>query len=143
MSFKAQPAAGSSRAAVLRELLRFFIVGVLNTASGYAIFWVLLKLLGLSPQWANAVTYAISLCIAFVMTRNFVFRASAVSARNTVWRYLLAFGAAFAVNQAVLWLLLRTGLRAEFAQLGAMVSYTIVFFILNKLFVFQPTPAAT
>lgn len=126
-----------SRAAALREMGRFVVVGLVNTAFGYAIFWLGLRLLGLSAHAANTLSYAISLCLSFVLTRRFVFRAQAGPAHQAAWRFLLAFGIAFAVNQAGLWLLLYLAWRAEIAQLGAMVSYTIVFFILNKFFVFH------
>ena len=134
--------AGRQRgAAAVGELLRFAIVGVLNTAFGYAVFWVGLKLLGLSPQLANMLGYAVSLCLAYVLTRKFVF--APTSGQRAAWRFIVAFAVAFALNQAVLWLLLHAaGWRAELAQLGAMISYTIIFFLLNKFFVFRAAPPA-
>lgn len=129
-------ASAAARMLALRELGRFAVVGVLNTAFGYAIFWVGLRVLGLTAPLANTLSYAISLCLAFVLTQRYVFRA-ATAQGGAPWRFLVAFAIAFAINQAVLWLLLALAWRAEIAQMGAMVSYTIVFFILNKFFVFR------
>lgn len=124
------------------ELARFILVGLVNTAFGYAIFWLGLHFLGLSAPLANALSYAISLCLSFVLTRRFVFRgAAAAPASAAAWRFIVAFAVAFGINQAVLWLLLALGWRAEIAQLGAMVSYTVVFFMLNKFFVFRRATA--
>jgi putative flippase GtrA len=123
------------------ELSRFIVVGLINTAFGYAIFWLGLRMLGLPAQLANTLSYAISLCLAFVLSRAFVFRDTATKGSTAAWRFLVAFATAFAINQAVLWLLLALSWRAEIAQVGAMVSYTVVFFILNKFFVFRHASA--
>lgn len=131
------PDTAGERALALRELGRFLVVGVLNTAFGYAIFWFGLHVLGLSAPVANTLSYAISLCLSFLLTRRFVFRATAAPAHAAAWRFVAAFAIAFAINQAVLRLLLALDWRAEIAQLGAMVSYTVVFFILNKFLVFR------
>lgn len=128
------------------ELMRFALVGVVNTLFGYAVFWVGLRYLGLAPGVANALSYAVSLGLAFVLTRAFVFRGAArAPAAAAAWRFALAFALAFGLNQAVLWLLLHgVGWPAEVAQIGAMVSYTVVFFALNKFFVFRSgSPAGT
>jgi putative flippase GtrA len=141
MSVEAAPVAMSKgRAAALRELVRFAIVGVINTTFGYAMFWIGLRVVGLSPGWANAVCYALSLCLSFLLMRYFVFRSGQSSSGAAALRFGVAFGGAFLVNQAVLWLLLRASVRAEFAQVGAMISYTVVFFLANKFFVFSRTP---
>lgn len=127
----------NSRTNAVRELGRFLVVGIVNTAFGYGIFWLGLHALGLSAPVSNALSYAISLCLSFVLTRTFVFRDNGKRSGGAAWRFIAAFAIAFAVNQAVLWILLRLSLRAEIAQLCAMASYTIVFFGLNKFFVFQ------
>jgi putative flippase GtrA len=132
--------AGARNLAV-QELARFVAVGLLNTVFGYAIFLLGLRVMGWPASVANTLSYAVSLCLAFVLTRRFVFRKVSGSSGATAWRFLVSFAIAFAINQAVLWLLLAVDLRPEIAQLGAMVSYTCVFFILNKFFVFRRASA--
>lgn len=118
--------------------MRYGVVGVANTCVGYAIFWVGLRVIGLAPGTANAVGYALSLCLSFVLNRHFVFN-TAPLARHAAWRFALSFGLAFSLNQALLWALLRGGRSAEIAQLFAMVAYTVVFYLLSKFFVFRDT----
>lgn len=133
----------SQRGGAIRELARFVVVGIVNTAFGYAIFWLGLHLMGMSPQMSNTFGYAVSLCFSFVLTRYFVFRAGDAPGGAAAWRFAIAFALAFGLNQAVLWLLLALSWRAEIAQLGAMVSYTLLFFILNKFFVFRRASPTT
>ena len=121
----------------MKQLLRYGAVGVVNTCVGYALFWIALRWFGLAPSIANAVSYAISLCLSFMLNRYFVFDA-ATPARHAAWRFALAFCIAFSINQAILWGVLRSAwLRPEIAQLFAMVAYTIVFYLLSKFFVFR------
>lgn len=126
----------------MNELIRYGAVGVVNTCVGYAIFWVGLRLFGLPPNVANAITYAISLCLSFVLSRYFVFTAAA-PARHAAFRFALAFCIAFSLNQMVLFGLTHSGwLIPEIAQLFAMVSYTVAFYLLSKFFVFRDATAA-
>jgi putative flippase GtrA len=125
----------------LNELLRYGAVGVVNTCFGYAVFWAGMRLCGLAPGTANAVSYASSLCLTFLLSRYFVFN-SAPPAKHAAWRFVLAFCIAFAINQAVLWGLLQGGsLSPAIAQLFSMVAYTVVFFLLSRFFVFRDTRA--
>jgi putative flippase GtrA len=118
------------------ELLRYALVGVFNTLLGYGIFLLALRYFGLSPAVANAVSYAVALLAAFVLNRLYVFQHAPFSWRS-VLRFITAFALAFGINQWVLWALLRWTVRAEFAQIAAMVTYTLVFYVLNKFFVFS------
>lgn len=123
----------------MNQLLRYGVVGVVNTCVGYALFWVGLRLFGLGPNAANAVSYAICLCLSFMLNRSFVFN-SAGPAKHAAWRFALAFCVAFSLNQAILWGLLWGGwLSPEIAQLFAMVAYTVLFYLLSKFFVFRDT----
>ncbi|MNG31690.1 GtrA-like protein [compost metagenome] len=53
-------------------------------------------------------------------------------------RFILAFLVSFLINQIVLITLHRAlDIRAEIAQLLAMGTYTVIFYMLNKRFVFS------
>ncbi len=121
---------------MLAELLRYGATGVVNTLVGYGVFLAALRLLGLAPEAANALGYAVALALAFTLNRLVVFRGSRASPAAAL-RFALAFALAFAVNQAVLALLVRlAGVEAEIAQVAAMAAYTVLFYLLNKFFVF-------
>lgn len=129
----------------MNELLRYLVAGGVNTVVGYGVFWVGLHQLGLHASAANALGYAVALCVAYVLNRVLVFTASTAGGASVV-RFMLAFILAFAINQGVLATCIEFfQLRAEFAQVIAMIIYTLVFYFANKYYVFrrskpQPTP---
>lgn len=121
----------------MNEFIKFLVAGVLNTLLGYCIFWILWKWAGFSPEGANAIGYITALFLAFILNRFFVFSGSVITA-TAVARFIASFGIAFASNQGVLFVLFRIFfVTPEIAQLFAMVAYTIIFYLLNKWFVFS------
>jgi len=119
------------------QFIKYIISGVANTVVGYGVFLILLKLFHISPEYANASGYAIALVVAFILNKVFVFKQSVYN-RSTIPRFLVAFIIAFFINQLVLMALYRViGMSAEIAQIFAMISYTIIFYFLNKKFVFH------
>ena len=123
------------------QFLRFALAGVANTMFGFLVFWIANQLLGWHIAVANAAGYALSLVLAYLLNRFFVF-SDQVAVRGSVAIFLACFAAAFLVNQAVLWIVdAITGWHPGIVQLIAMASYTLVFFLLNKLVVFAGKPA--
>ncbi|MFM9383376.1 GtrA family protein [Pseudomonas sp. UV AK001] len=117
--------------------LKFIFAGVANTAIGYGVFLLLVTLLDMNPSYANAIGYVIALIAAFILNKTFVFNQSTTD-RNTIPKFIVAFGIAFGINQLVLISGYRlAGLDPKIAQVFAMISYTAVFYILNKKFVFS------
>lgn len=126
----------------LIEVLKYVIAGVINTVIGYGVFWIALRWAGYSPEAANATGYIIALSLAFLLNRFFVFTGAHISVSSSV-RFVVSFIAAFALNQLVLFLLVRSdSFLPETAQIFAMVVYTVSFYLFNKHFVFaEPNDA--
>ncbi|WP_065257141.1 GtrA family protein [Pseudomonas bananamidigenes] len=117
--------------------LKFIFAGVANTAIGYGVFLLLVTLLDMNPSYANTIGYVIALIAAFILNKTFVFNQSTTD-RSTIPKFIVAFGIAFGSNQLVLISGYRlAGLDPKIAQVFAMISYTVVFYILNKKFVFN------
>ena len=95
--------------------------------------------LGLRPALANAIGYAVGICLAWMLHRGFVFRSA-----DTGWaikaRYLTTVAVAFGLNQLVLLLLghaLDVSREARIAsQMCGLVTYTATQFILMRTWVF-------
>lgn len=117
------------------EIIRYAAAGVVNTLVGYGVFLAMLHLLELSPQAANAVGYAAGLAVAFALNRFLVFKVANISVA-TALRFGFSFAIAFVLNQVVLVSLVRCGLPAEIAQIAAMTVYTVLFYLMNRFFVF-------
>lgn len=121
----------------MNEFIKFLVAGVINTLTGYGVFWIMWKWAGFSPEGANAIGYVTALLLAFILNHFFVFSGSVFS-MTSVTRFIAAFGTAFAINQGVLFVLFRIFfVPPEIAQVFAMTVYTIIFYFLNKWFVFS------
>ncbi|WP_339495528.1 GtrA family protein [Pseudomonas sp. RA_105y_Pfl2_P56] len=119
------------------QALKYIFAGVANTAIGYGVFLLLVSLFDMNPSYANAIGYVIALIAAFVLNKKFVFNQSTTD-RSTIPKFIFAFSISFAINQLILlagyrWM----GLDAEIAQIFAMISYTVAFYVLNKTLVFN------
>lgn len=121
----------------LRQFLSFGLVGVANTAIGFSVIALAQVVFGLHAVAANMLGYAAGLTNSYLMNRVFTFR-GATHSTGVMLRFLLAFAVAYATNMAVLLTGLRVSPDAALLWQGlAMVSYTIVFFMISKLYVFR------
>lgn len=122
----------------MREIIRYGLIGCINTVVGYTGFLVALKWAYLSPLMANTISYILGLSTALVLNKIFVFKAEKFS-YATIVRFLLAFMVAFGLNQATLFLCIRnTTIQIEVIQIFAMVMFSGTFYLLNKYIVFVP-----
>lgn len=118
------------------QFIRFLLVGVINTAVGYAAFLIAWKWLQTDFKTSNLISYVIGVSVSFVLTKSYVFYSHRFSL-NAAVRFFLAFIVAYSLNMAMLVLLIAMGLRPELAQLGAMGVYTVSFYALNKIVVWR------
>jgi len=119
------------------QFLRYLIVGAVNTFIGYGVFLLLIEYLKLIPELANLIGYFFALTVSYVLNKNYVFSAYVVSS-NSKSRFILLFIFSFFLNQCALIFFYRfLGLAADVAQFAAMICYSIVFYILNRKFVFN------
>jgi len=118
------------------KLIRFILVGLLNTAVGVSTIVAGIAA-GLPPLLANALGYLVGLCVSFFANSRFTFRQNPRSFVLGI-RYLIAFLIAYGCN-----LLAVLGLDAAFPEhktlthIAGIIPYTIVFFILADRFVFN------
>ena len=121
------------------QLLMFLLVGLGNTAIGLSVILGLMWIFGLHPVLANVAGYAAGLCFSFFANGRWTFGQRATGARAV--RFMLAFAASYLVNLGMLMGLIEgTGLPPALAQICAMASYTGVFFLLSRSYVFAKAP---
>lgn len=117
------------------QIVRFALVGVINTIVGLGIILALTEF-GVAKVPANMAGYACGLCVSYVLNSRYTFRAE-MSLRRAM-HFLGVFGVCYTLNLGVLLLLADGyGLDVRLAQTGAVISYTISFFILSRIFVFR------
>lgn len=137
-------AEGRGAGGLASTLIRFALVGFLNTGTSLAIIFALQFGLRIDPQLANGAGYAVGFVLSFTLNRRFVF-AHGGPIRLTAPRFALAALAAFVANQLVLLAARRAlgpgDLAGAAAQVTAMGCYTILFFVLCRSWVFAPGAA--
>lgn len=120
-----------------RQLVRYGLVGLANTAIGYGTILTGLWL-GLGDYPANALGYAVGLCFSFVANRRFTFDQRGNVAAGEIARFLVCFILSYAANLAVITLGRAWG-HAEhpLVHLMAMAIYSVIFFVCMRSFAFS------
>lgn len=110
--------------------------GVVNTIVGFIVIFSAMAL-GFSPMISNVAGYAVGFMLGFVLSKKFVFRSNGHFVIESI-RYLFAFVISFLFNLLVLRITLTYFyLHAVTSQIAAAMCYTLLMYILTRLFVFQ------
>lgn len=141
------------------QLLKYGVIGALNTLITIVAFYLLNTVLGLSYGISNVTGYVLGVINSFVWNRNWVFKT-----KNDVKRELLLFVCGFliclALQLCVSWILLE-GLDwkhlpvdiipffpmekagQNIVMIVAMVAYTLANYIYNRFVTFRVDPSGT
>lgn len=131
------------------KLLRFFLVGVLNTIVGNGLMFLLYNLAGVSYWPATAVSYALSSVMSYYLNRHFTFkyrgkgwRVPLRFALNIAVCYLLAYGIA---QPLIHWLLSASTqtIQDNVAMLAGMGFFVCFNYLGQRLFTFREDPKET
>ncbi len=121
----------------MKQLIKFLVVGVLNTLLGYAIIFACMYLLGATAVVSNIIGYMTGLVLSYVLNRKITFQSTSKS-KAEIFRFLLVFLVAYLANLGVLLMLIRIeGVHEGVAQVLAGIVYVFVSFFLNKYYVFH------
>lgn len=121
--------------AFLGSGLRYALVGVLNTALSYAVFYVGVHR-GIGHLLALAVSYAVGVVHSFLWNRYWTFKAEGAF-RRQVPKFLAVTLVTFALNAVMLQALVHAGLPAAMAQLFCLVVTTAVGYLGHRLWSFR------
>lgn len=120
-----------------REIIKYGVVGIFNTACGLSIIYFLMFFGKISPYISNFLSYCICFVISFLLHSKFTF-----SQKNIKIKKIISFSATVAMsvvsNMGVLFLSIEI-LRFDeyFSQLLGLSTYVIVHFTLLKIFVYN------
>lgn len=121
---------------LIAQLIKYGLVGVVNTIITAVVIYVLLKLLNQSPYLSNIVGYAAGLISSFLLNSRWTFSTAYSWCRFGI--FILIFAVCYLLQLGVLYLLLTyTSIDEYIQQLIAMVFYTLINFVLNKLITFR------
>lgn len=128
-------AADLARRTASMQLARFLTVGLLNTAVGLGLTWLLMAL-GSNTIAANAAGFAVGMTVSFTLNRKWTF-AHRGDWRASLPRWLAVAAVAYVANLAVMLATSRgLGINPYYAQLLGTGTYTIVSYLGSKRFAF-------
>ena len=123
---------------VVRQFVKFCIVGILNTALTLGVIFVLMRGFAVNYVLANMIGYVLGLVNSFLWNKTWTFRSTGSLGRESV-AFLAVFGVSYAIQLGALVLLKETcNLHVEVAQVVSMVIFSAVNFLGNKFFSFVP-----
>jgi len=121
----------------MRQLLKFGIVGVANTALCLIIIYTSMWVFGLGELLSNLLGYVCGLCLSFLLNSRWTFQYSG-STLIAAGKFLAVFLVAYLTNLAcVSSALYLWGIDPDYAQLAGIVPYTLVFYLGSKLLAFR------
>jgi putative flippase GtrA len=115
------------------QLLRFLVVGGLNTAFGYSLFAVLIYV-GTGYPIAIGLATIGGVLFNFQSFGRWVFRGAPWS---RFWRFVSVYCVVYLVNLEGVWLLVSFGMNVYVANAIILIPLSLLAFILNRRFVFN------
>jgi len=124
---------GGVRRMLNSQLLRFMLVGGLNTVVGYALFAVFVWI-GLPYPAAIGLATVLGVTFNFQSTGRLVFGGARLS---QLGRFVAVYGFVYLLNVGSVALLLRAGLNVYVANAVVLVPLALLAFVLQRRFVFS------
>ncbi|QDF98656.1 hypothetical protein CJ010_19995 [Azoarcus sp. DD4] len=122
----------------LPQLLRFLVVGSLNTGASYGAY-VLLLALGLHFSVASLGALIFGILLSFTTQGRFVFGNNGI---GRFPRFVAVWALLYFANIALIGAFAGMGINAYLGGALALVPITALSFLLQRHFVFSPTPPA-
>jgi putative flippase GtrA len=120
------------------QLLRFGLVGALNTLIGLSAIYGLMFIFNVSVIWANLLGYATGLIVSFILNRVWTFN-SGQRLAAVLPKYILVAALCYTLNLGVVeFSTLHFSVNRYLAQLFGVGVYTITMFLSCRWFVFAP-----
>ena len=128
----------SGRNEFVRQLFKFLIVGVLNTAIQYVVFVFLYSIAGINYLVASTAGYCLGMVNSYLLNRRWTFASGNVQILGEAIRFTAVNLAALGTNAGLLFLLVSIqNMQPQIAQLWAIAGSVIVNFVLNKFWTFK------
>lgn len=120
-------------------ILRFLLVGMVNTLLGLTIIYIAKWFLGIGDVMANASGYGIGLLASFFLNRSWTFAYDGPGGRAFL-AFLTVQGVAYGLNLACVMSLIGYGFDSYVAQALGVLPYTTVSYLGSRYLVFSSVP---
>lgn len=119
------------------SVIRFGLVGSVNTVVGYAVILLLHYGFGVGPVLANVGGYGTGAALSYWLNRRFTFGSDRPHVQ-ALPRFVAAIASCFALNLVVLEVgVSMLALPVALAQALAMISFTLAFYLVTRFLVFR------
>jgi putative flippase GtrA len=119
------------------ELTRFIIVGLINTSVTLSLIFFLSDLLGMNYLVANGIGFVGGFLNSFVMNRFWTFRSSGRILDEWIWFFVVFVISYFIQLKSFLFFQRLEVFSLLWAQISAMIVFTLLNFSGNKLITFK------
>ena len=122
----------------VKQAFKYGIVGISNTVITAIVIWIMMKLFGCSDVVSNIVGYVAGVLNSFIWNRQWTFHSSVCWFSSAV-RFGLVFCICYLLQLGFLLYVLNPYLSIDpyYNQLIAMLFYTVINFVMNKLYTFK------
>lgn len=122
----------------VKQAIKYGIVGVSNTVITAVVIWIMMMLFGCSDVVSNVVGYVAGVLNSFIWNKQWTFRSSAGWVGSAV-RFGAVFGVCYLLQLGLLVYVLipHFSFGSYYNQLIAMAFYTVINFVMNKLYTFR------
>lgn len=124
---------------LLRQSVRFGLVGGVNTSIGLAAIYTLMFFLGAGTVLANVIGYAVGFTVSFTLNRKWTF-SSAQPVAHVLPKYFLMAVFSYLLNLGVVVSATHFLVNPYLAQLLGVGVCTVCMFLGCRWFVFAPSP---
>lgn len=134
----------------LGQLIKYAIVGCINTILTLGVIFVCKSLLGVNEYVSNGIGYVVGIINSFLWNRSWVFNSRDGHMRSQAVRFLAGFFICYAIQLLIVWLINKSWFgETQYNILGFVLSgygvatlignvaYTLCNFIYNKIFTFK------
>jgi len=120
------------------EIIKYGLVGVINTLITGIILFVLMNGFGVSYKISNAVGYIAGFLNSFILNKFWTFKGNHASTIRQFIRFAVGFAICYLIQLGLVVVLVeKLSINENISQLIGMVFYTLIGFLFNKLFTFK------
>ncbi len=123
---------------MIRQVVRFGLVGAAAAATHFVVAVACVRALALDPQIANVAGFLIAFGVSFLGQWRWTFGAHGAPLMRALPSYFLVSFGGFAANAAAYrWLLTHTSLRYDVALAAVLVAVAAMTFLLSRFWAFR------
>jgi len=104
---------------IVRQALKFAVVGAIATAVHYAILIALVEVLHMAPTLATTIGYGVGIVVSYTLNRRFTFGVRNAPVAASFAKFVLLYGVGAVLNGAIVATLVGAGLWYLWAQVIA------------------------